>query len=98
MTDDAKVIYFHIKRRDVQGLVFVQITIEKFTTKFYFEDEKVGRNVTSVEDFCMFTRFYASTFSIKTFFILSTRRFFHKTDSCFWKFNKNRSHLTFLII
>lgn len=46
MTDDAKVIYFHIKRRDVQGLVFVQITIEKFTTKFYFEDEKVGRNVT----------------------------------------------------
>lgn len=45
MKDDVKVIYFH-RRRDVQGLAFVQITIEKFTTKFYFEDGKVGRNVT----------------------------------------------------
>ena len=35
-------IHFHIKSKSVQGLVFVQITFEKYTTNFYFENSEVG--------------------------------------------------------
>ena len=41
MKDKVEVIHFHIKRRGVQSLVFVQITFEKYTTKFYFQNDKV---------------------------------------------------------
>ena len=41
MKDNAKVIHFHIKGRGVQGLVFVQITFEKYTTNFYFQNSQV---------------------------------------------------------
>ena len=42
MKDNVKEIHFHIKCRDVQGLVFDQITFEKCTTNFYFENGEVG--------------------------------------------------------
>ena len=37
---------FHIKRRDVQGLVFLLIMFEKYTLNFYFENVKVGTKTT----------------------------------------------------
>ena len=37
-----EVIHFHIKRRDRQGIVFVQTTFEKCNTNFHFENSKVG--------------------------------------------------------
>ena len=33
-----EVIHFHIKSRDVQDLFFVQVTFEKCTTNFNFEN------------------------------------------------------------
>ena len=42
MEDNVEVIQFHIKSRDVLGLVFVQITFEKCTTNLSFENKKVG--------------------------------------------------------
>ena len=38
MEDNVEVIHFHIKRRGVQGLVFLQITFEKCTANLYFEN------------------------------------------------------------
>ena len=32
MKDNFKMIHFHVKRRCVQGLIFVQVTFEKCTT------------------------------------------------------------------
>ena len=46
MKDNVKVIHFHIDSRGVQGLVFVQITFEKFATSFYFENGKFGIKAT----------------------------------------------------
>ena len=37
-----KVINFHMKSRIMQGLVFVEITFEKYTTNFHFENAEVG--------------------------------------------------------
>ena len=34
-------IHFHIKSRGVKGLVFVQITVENYTTDFCFESSEV---------------------------------------------------------
>ena len=42
MKDNVEVIYFHIKSRGVQGLVFAQIMFEKCTTNFYFENGELG--------------------------------------------------------
>ena len=42
MKDNIGVIHFHIKYPGVQALVFVQITFEKCTSNFYFENSKVG--------------------------------------------------------
>ena len=42
MKGNAKVIHFHIKGRAVQGLIFVQITFEKYTTNFYFQNSQIG--------------------------------------------------------
>ena len=47
MKDNVKVILFHIKSRDVQGLAFVQITFEKCTTNLFFEDGKVSIETTT---------------------------------------------------
>lgn len=44
--DNVKVIYFYIKSRGVQGLIFVQIPFEKYTTHFYFENGEVGVKTT----------------------------------------------------
>ena len=41
MKDNVEVIHFHIKSKGVQGLVLVQITFEKYTTNFYFENGEV---------------------------------------------------------
>ena len=41
MKDNAKVIRFHIKNRNVQRLVFVKITFEKCTLNFNFENSEV---------------------------------------------------------
>ena len=38
MEDNVEVIHFHIKSRDVQGLVFVQITFEKCNANLYSEN------------------------------------------------------------
>ena len=46
MKSNVEVIYFHIKSRGKQGLVFVQITFEKFTTNFYFKNSKAGIKTT----------------------------------------------------
>ena len=40
MKENVELINFHIKSRGVQGLVFVQVTIEKCATKFYFENSE----------------------------------------------------------
>ena len=37
-----KMINFHMKSRIRQGLVFVQITFEKYTANFHFENAEVG--------------------------------------------------------
>ena len=42
MEGNVEVIQFHIKSRDVLGLVFVQITFEKCTTNLSFENKEVG--------------------------------------------------------
>ena len=42
MKDNVEVIYFHMKSRGLQGLVVVEITFEKVTTNFYFENGEVG--------------------------------------------------------
>ena len=42
MKDNIGVIHFQIKYPGVQALVFVQITFEKCTSNFYFENSKVG--------------------------------------------------------
>ena len=47
MEENVEVIHFHIKSRGVQGLVFVQITYEKCTTNFYFENSKFGIKTTN---------------------------------------------------
>ena len=44
----VKIIYFHIKGRRVQGLVFVQITFEKCTANLYFENGVVGIKTATV--------------------------------------------------
>ena len=41
MKDNAELINFDTKSRRVHGLVFVQITFEKCTTKFYFENVSI---------------------------------------------------------
>ena len=46
MKDNVEVIHFHIKSRGAQGLVFVQITFEKYSTNFYFENGEVGVKTT----------------------------------------------------
>ena len=42
MKDNVEVIHFHIKSRDVQGQVFVQITFENSTLNFYFENDEIS--------------------------------------------------------
>lgn len=42
MKDNDEVIHFYIKSRDVQGLVFRQITFKKWTLNFYFENRETG--------------------------------------------------------
>ena len=41
MKDNVELIHFHIKSRSLQGLVFAQITFEKCTTSFFFENDKI---------------------------------------------------------
>ena len=41
MKDNVGVIHFQIKVRGREGLVFVQITCEKCTKNFYFENDEV---------------------------------------------------------
>ena len=36
----------HMKSRGVQGLILVEITFEKYTTNFYFENDKVSTKTT----------------------------------------------------
>ena len=48
MKDNIEVIDFHVKSRSVQGLVFVKITVEKYTKKYYFENGKVVIKMTIV--------------------------------------------------
>ena len=48
MKDNIEVIDFHVKSRSVQGLVFVKITVEKCTTKYYLENGKVVIKMTIV--------------------------------------------------
>ena len=38
MKDNIEMVHFHIKRRGVQGHVFVPITFENCTLNFYFEN------------------------------------------------------------
>ena len=71
--DNAEVIHVHIRSRGVEGLIFVQVTFEKCTKKFYFEDGEVGNNqqivaLISMKRFHIFTHFYTTLFSIKTCF------------------------------
>ena len=42
MKDNVEVIYFRIKSKGVQGLIFFQITFEKCNTNFYFQNREVG--------------------------------------------------------
>ena len=79
----GKVIHFHIKFRGVQGLVFVQITFEKCTTKFYLENGEVCiKNnlqfavLITIKRFCMFLHCYTSSFSIKTCFYETSNAFY----------------------
>ena len=73
-----------LKSRCVQGLAFVQITFEKCTTNFYFENGKVGIKMATVnlqpllalKRFHLFIYFYAASFSIKTCF--------YETDNAFY--------------
>ena len=40
--DNVENIHFHVKRRGVQGQVFVPITFENCTLNFYFENGEFG--------------------------------------------------------
>ena len=42
MKDNVEGIQFYIKSRGVQDLVLMEITFEKSTRNFYFENDKVG--------------------------------------------------------
>ena len=46
MKDNVEVIHFHIKSRGVQGFIFVEITFEKCTLNFCFENGEVGIKTT----------------------------------------------------
>lgn len=65
-------IHFHIKSSGLQGLVFVQLTFEEYTTHFYFED---GRFLHICLDICLDVcldlseHFYVASFLIKTCFL-----------------------------
>ena len=48
MKENVKMIHFHITSKGVQGFAFVQITFEKCTTNFYFENGEVGIKTTIV--------------------------------------------------
>ena len=41
MKDNVKAIQFYIKRRGMEGLVFVKKTLEKCITNLYFQNSKV---------------------------------------------------------
>ena len=70
MKDNVKVIHFHIKGRGVQGIVFVQITFEKYTTNFYFQNSQVGiktkiaslQPFPNIKRFCIFAHFNTASF------------------------------------
>ena len=46
MKGNVEVIYFHIKARGTQGLIFMQIRFAKSTTNFYFKNDKVSVKTT----------------------------------------------------
>ena len=48
MKDNVKVINFKIKSKGVQDFGFIQITFEKHTTNFHFENNGVGIKMTIV--------------------------------------------------
>ena len=80
----AKVIHFHIKRWGVQDIVLVQIPFWKVYHNFLFwKRQSWYKSINcqfvvlfSMERFCMFTHFYAASFSI--FLISITRLIFTK--------------------
>ena len=93
MKDNVQVIHFHIKSRGVQGLVFVQIKFEKFTTNFYFRNGEVGiktriaslyplRTWNVSASLCIFTQspfqWKCVFMKLATFFISSKRCIFTK--------------------
>ena len=45
--DTVEAIYFHIKSKGGQGLIFVQIMFKMWTTNLYFENDEVGIKTTS---------------------------------------------------
>ena len=90
MKDTDEIIHFYIKSRLVQGLVYVQIKriyhkFEKYTTNFQFKNGEVGGNyqfvvLINMKGFCMFTHFYAASFSNETSnaFYLEYQTYFHE--------------------
>ena len=68
MKGNAKLIYFLMKSRGEQGIVVIQITFEKCTASFYFQNTVAFINIyTYAERLRMFILFYAASISIKTF-------------------------------
>ena len=90
MKDTDEMIHFYIQSRRVQGLVYVQIKriyhkFEKYTTNFQFKNGEVGGNyqfvvLINMKGFCMFTHFYAASFSNETSnaFYLEYQTYFHE--------------------
>ena len=112
MSDNFKVIHFHMKIRDWQGLLFVQILYGNCTSSFYFENWYRSGNcqflaLIGMELFRMFTHFYAALFLIKRvfmklakFFITGTRCISTKLLGASGSLIKIqvRSHGTFFVI
>ena len=93
MKDNVEVIHFHIKSRDVQGLVFEQITLDICTLNFYFENREIGiiKTIANLQpllawNVSAYLRIFMQPcfkqkrvfMKLATFFISSTRRIFTK--------------------
>ena len=88
MSDNFKVIHFHMKIRDWQGLLFVQILYGNCTSNFCFESWYKSGNcqflaLISMERFRMFTHFYAALFLIKACFYETSNVFLSRVLDIF---------------
>ena len=85
MKDNIEMVHFHIKRRGVQGHVFVPITFENCTLNFYFENDEfdIKKTIANLQPLLAWSasaclRMKHVFMKLAEFFISSTKRIFTK--------------------